>query len=115
MPLLHRLASAGATIWPFESGGWPLVVEIYPRLLTREVVKSSASAREAYLARAYPDLEPEPRQRAIRSEDAFDAAVAALVMAAWADDLVSLPPEPDPRVRLEGRIWHPAWRLDATP
>jgi Protein of unknown function (DUF429) len=109
MPLLKRLHEAGACIWPFGSGGWPLVVEIYPRLLTDAVVKSSPAARERHLE-AYPHLAPEHRQAAVGSEDAFDAAVSALMMARHLADLEALPPEPDPRVQLEGRIWHPAWR-----
>jgi hypothetical protein len=107
MPLLHRLQAAGACVWPFDPPGWPLVVEIYPRLLTGPVVKSRASARDEYLARWYPDVRP------IASEDAFDAAVSALVMARHADDLASLPAEPDAELRREGRIWYPGWQDDA--
>jgi hypothetical protein len=107
MPLLHRLRSAGASVWPFDAPGWPRVVEIYPRLLTGPVVKSSAAARDAYLARRYPALGP------IASEDAFDAAVSALTMARHADDLAALPTESDPELRREGRIWYPGWQDDA--
>ena len=113
MPILASLHAAGACVWPFQSGGWPLVVEIYPRLLTLGVVKSSRVARASYLAGHCPGLAPEHRRDAVRSEDAFDAAVSALVMARYLADLEALPPEPDPRVRLEGRIWHPDWRRDA--
>jgi len=28
------------------------------------------------------------------------------------DDLRALPDERDSELRLEGRIWHPGWRLD---
>ena len=112
MPLLHRLHRAGACVWPFEAGGWPLVLEIYPRLLTHAVVKSSAAERERYLDARYPVLAPEHRQAAILSEDAFDAAVSALVMADCLADLEKLPPQTDPRVRLEGRLWHPDWARD---
>jgi len=56
-------------------------------------------ARERYLGdRGWP---PE----AAVSEDAFDAAVSALVMSAHATALAALPPEPDPVLRREGRIW----------
>jgi Protein of unknown function (DUF429) len=112
MALLDRLHRAGACVWPFQAGGWPLVVEIYPRLLTGAVVKSSPLARQALLDRVCPTLRPEHRQAAVASEDAFDAALSALVMARCLADLKALPPEPDARVRLEGRIWHPAWRQD---
>jgi hypothetical protein len=112
MPLLDQLHRAGACVWPFEAGGWPLVLEIYPRLLTDAVVKSSAAERERYLSARFPQLAPEHRQAAILSEDAFDAAVSALVMAGCVADLEALPPQTDPRVRLEGRIWHPNWCRD---
>jgi hypothetical protein len=113
MPLLDQLHRAGACVWPAEVAGWPLVVEIYPRLLTGPVVKSSPAARQVYLDQHFGALAPEHRQAAIASEDAFDAAVSALVMAACVADLEALPPEPEPLVRLEGRIWHPDWRHDA--
>jgi hypothetical protein len=112
MPVLDRLFRAGACVWPFQAGGWPLVVEIYPRLLTGAVVKSNAAAREAFLQRTCPLLDAQHAQAATASEDAFDAAVSALVMAGTRSDLMALPPEPDARVRVEGRIWHPAWRQD---
>jgi hypothetical protein len=114
MPLLHRLHSAGATIWPFTSGSWPVVFEIYPRLLTGPVQKSNPAARESLLAQRYPHLDAAHRRLASESEDAFDAAVSALVMAEHMDDLHALriEPEPDSGLRLEGRIWHPAWRSD---
>jgi hypothetical protein len=112
MPLLSRLHAAGARIWPFTAVGAPLVVEIYPRLLTGPIRKSNQLARQRFLADRYPGLGPEHRAAATRSEDAFDAAVSALVMIEHADDLVALLPEADPILRLEGRIWHPRWRAD---
>jgi hypothetical protein len=112
MPLLQQLHVRGATIWPFSSGSSPLVVEIYPRLMTGPVPKSRAAAREALLASRYPSLAPEHRRLAVASEDGFDAAVSALVMIEHVADLLSLPPEPDPTLLLEGRIWHPNWRDD---
>jgi hypothetical protein len=115
MPVLHRLASQGAAIWPAAPGaddGRPVLIEIYPRLLTGPVRKSDPAARAELLARRFPDLAPEHRRLATGSEDAFDAAVSALVMVEHLGDLGSLPPEPDAMVRLEGRIWHPGWRQD---
>jgi hypothetical protein len=113
MPLLHALSTTGATIWPHTRGSAPLiVVEIYPRLLTREVYKSSASHRESLLEERYPALAPVHRALAVASEDAFDAAVSALVMSEHVEDFERLPDEPDPELRLEGRIWHPGWRFD---
>ena len=114
MPVLHRLHTVrGAKIWPYcGDGGRPTVVEIYPRLMTGPVHKSNAIARAELLARRYPQLHAEQRQLAIASEDAFDAAVSALVMIDHVEDLAALPVEPDAALRLEGRIWHPGWRAD---
>jgi hypothetical protein len=50
MPYLSQLSDAGFSIWPFEPPGWPLVIEIYSRLLTGELVKSDPEARTEYLA-----------------------------------------------------------------
>jgi hypothetical protein len=113
MALLRRLQRAGFAIWPYDPPRCPLVVEIYPRQLTGAVVKSSAAARAVYLA-ALPDTLPPPlRARAEGSEDAFDAAVSALVMARHVDRLAALPALHDPVARLEGQIWHPRWQDDA--
>ncbi len=103
MPLLLKLQRGGASVWPFDPPGWPLVLEIYPRLLTGAVAKSRPAAREAYLALHWPQL---PRWH-IRTEDAFDAAVSAVVMAQHAQQFQRLPNEHDPVAKLEGRIWHP--------
>jgi hypothetical protein len=103
MQALHRLAASGFRIWPFDAPKLPLVVEIFPRLLTGAVTKSSQRDRERYLAAlAMPS---ELRWLAATSEDAFDAAVSALVMAASVDELVGLRHEPE--YALEGKIWRP--------
>jgi predicted nuclease with RNAse H fold len=108
MQALHRLAASGFRIWPFDAPGLPLVVEIFPRLLTGAVTKSSQRDRERYLAvLAMPS---EFRRIAAASEDAFDAAVSALVMAVSVDELVGLHHEPD--YALEGRIWQPITPVD---
>jgi hypothetical protein len=108
MRTLHRLHLSGFSIWPFDPAGWPLVVEIYPRLLTGPVVKSSATHRADYLAAHHPELSGDLLLRAASSEDAFDAAVSAYVMARHADELANLPPAADKLAALEGLIWHPA-------
>lgn len=104
MKLVRRLHDAGFSILPFDPSGWPKVVEIYPRALTGAVVKSSAVHRAAYLARRYPGLPDRRREQAALSEDAFDAAVSALVMSAHVQSLASLLPTADPLLALEGRI-----------
>jgi hypothetical protein len=98
-PLLRRLRAAGFSVWPFDPPRLPVAVEIFPRLLTGPVVKSRRDARERYLrARSWPPA-------AGASEDAFDAAVSALVMSAHAAALATLPVERDAQMRREGRIW----------
>jgi hypothetical protein len=114
MPLLRNLFLGGATIWPFVLGRWPLVLEIYPRVLSGPVRKSNPDARRALLEGRYASLAPAHLELAAGSEDAFDAAVSALVMVEHMDELeaMRLQAEADPELRLEGRIWHPTWRAD---
>jgi len=109
MRLLHRLHQSGFSIWPFGPPGYPLVVEIYPRLLTDAVVKSQPAARADYLAAHYPHLSPEMLTRAAASDDAFDAAVSALVLARHGDELAALPTVRDAQRQREGVIWYPGW------
>ena len=103
MQALHRLAGVGFHVWPFDRPALPLIVEIYPRVLTGRVHKSSQSDRERYLE-AVP-LPPDLRRLAASSEDAFDAAVSAVVMAARVEELKALPEEPG--YAIEGKIWAP--------
>ena len=107
MPFLARLRKAGFSIWPFDRPAHPLVVEIYPRLLTGAVVKSSRVERVAYLERNYPEIQPDLVRDAVACEDAFDAAVSALVMAAHIDELQALQQAIEPVALLEGAIWVP--------
>jgi hypothetical protein len=98
-PVLRRLRREGFAIWPFDPPGRPMALEIFPRLLTGPVVKSRLEARQRYLAdRGWP-------ARAAVTEDAFDAAVSAIVMDRRADRLAALAAETDPVVVREGRIW----------
>jgi hypothetical protein len=109
MPFLARFREAGLAVWPFDPPTLPVVVEIYPRLLTGPVRKGDRASREAYLSNlpgvgahaAFAEL-------AADSEDAFDAAVSALVMSRHAAELEHLPPVDDPDTLLEGEIWAPA-------
>jgi hypothetical protein len=107
MRTLHRLHAAGFSIWPFDPPGWPRVVEIYPRLLTGPVNKSNEKARAEYIAAHHPDLGGGLTALAAAGEDAFDAAVSALVMAQHLDQLTNLLPATDQQTALEGLIWHP--------
>ena len=110
MPLLARLHEAGWRVWPFTDGAAspaPTALEIYPRLLTGPVNKSSFSQRAEYLRHRFPRLDAHLGVAASSSEDAFDAAVSALVMAEHADALRALPGARDEIERMEGAIWHP--------
>jgi hypothetical protein len=110
---LVDLADAGLAIWPFDDPALPVVVEIYPRLLTNlaaggPVVRSRHRDRRAVMERCFPEQDPVLRERAAGSDDAFDAAVSALVMARHAGHLAALPRiAPDAPARLEGEFWLP--------
>jgi hypothetical protein len=106
-PVLARLRGAGFAVWPFDEPRRPMVVEVWPRACTGRVVKSDPDARRTYVAARYPRLARGLRDATIMSEDAFDAAVTALVMAEHADALRSPAPPPDERARLEGWVWLP--------
>jgi len=113
IPLLARLRTAGLRIWPFDAPrqGQPLLVEIYPRLLTGEVSKGNADARKAYLANkrkndpAYATLPRNVLVKARRSEDAFDALISVMEMAARRDDFSRLKQATDPVILAEGAVW----------
>lgn len=105
MPFLRDVHDAGFSIWPFDPPGWPRVIEIYPRALTGSVVKSDHAARKEYLT--HWSLPLDSRTLAEGSEDAFDAAVSALVMSRHVQELRHLKQTTDPVVALEGEIWVP--------
>jgi hypothetical protein len=107
---LALLADAGFAIWPFDGQGWPLVVEIYPRLFTpKGLIKSHHLDRRAHLTETFPDQNPVLLERAAGSEDAFDAAISALTMARHLGDLENLSRfAPGSPQLIEGCIWTPS-------
>ena len=107
MPYLARLRAAGFAIWPFDAPRLPLVVEIYPRYLTGAVTKTDPNARRLYLDRELADQDPALVERAVRSDDAFDAAVSALRMSRHESDLRRPERARVDEEELEGRIWCP--------
>jgi hypothetical protein len=115
MPGLLVLRSAGFRIWPFDepSAKKPLVVEIYTRLMTGAVTKSSEVARTAYLAKKrkenalYAGLSRAVMAKASGSEDAFDALVTALVMTEHRGEFARLRKTEDEVFRMEGQTWVP--------
>jgi hypothetical protein len=108
MSVLHELTGAGFSVWPFEPTGEAAIIEIYPRLFTGKVVKSSAPACLQHLKARYPtgELPDLFRGMAAATEDAFDAAVSVLEMARAGEALRRLP-DGDDIDRIEGRIWSP--------
>ena len=107
MSILATLHEAGFSIWPFHQTHLPTVVEIYPRLLTGAVRKSSPVDRRDYLARLGMTGPDALLAIAGAGEDAFDAAVSAFVMSRHAAELSELPELADEQTRLEGAIWFP--------
>lgn len=113
MPVLLRLREAGFRTWPFDAPtpGEPLVVEMYSRLNTGPVHKSNPVARAAYLEEkgrsdpAYATLSRAALAKAKAGEDAFDALVSAMVMAAQREHFYKLPQPRDPKYKLEGWTW----------
>ena len=107
MPFLGRLRRAGCGIWPFDPPAAATVVEVYPRLCTGPVRKRVAVERLERAASSGFAVGREHLSRIEASEDAFDAAMTALVMSRDAMSLRSLQPTTDPVERLEGAIWWP--------
>jgi hypothetical protein len=105
MPHLATLRRAGFAIWPFDDPGAKVVVEIYPRVFTRGVSKSDRNERRRHLATHHPGIARRVRSDAIDSDDAFDALVSALAMAADIGALTSLTATTDPQLQKEGAIW----------
>lgn len=102
------LLALGFSVWPFDEPGWPRVVEIYPRVLVRgRVNKSRWAERHAYVFAHFADQPPELLERAAGSEDAFDAALSALMMAEHERELADLQRGDDPMAAIEGTIWRP--------
>jgi hypothetical protein len=107
-PALALLQDAGYSIWPFDAPpAPPLAVEIWPRTFTGPVVKSDPAARASHLDAHLPDLARPWRDAAIGSEDAFDAAVSAVVMSRHEAELRALPARDDRASLIEGWVWSP--------
>jgi hypothetical protein len=111
LPHLKQLHDEGFSIWPFDEPSWPLVVEIYPRLLEGPVKKSNANERALYLEGLDPSIPAELVEKAIQSEDAFDAAISAMAIANEWLSLTKLTRTTDPVLQLEGLIWYPGCEL----
>jgi hypothetical protein len=109
MPFLLQIREAGFAVWPFDTPSDRMVVEIYPRVLTGAVVKNSEAARKEYLAQRHGSLSAAYSEAAIKSEDAFDAAMSALAMDKHFEQFQDLPAG-DALSEIEGEIWTPSRR-----
>jgi hypothetical protein len=115
MPGLLRLREAGFRVWPYDAPSLkkPMVVEIYTRLMTGAVNKSSEAARTVYLAKkrresaVYGGISRRVLAKARGSEDAFDALVSAMVMVEHRGEFSKLRRTVDEVFRMEGRTWVP--------
>jgi hypothetical protein len=111
IPILHDLRKAGFRVWPFDVPTMPLLLEIYPRLMTGAVNKGSVEARTEYLAKkltedfAYKSLDPTIIKIAVQSEDAFDALISVMVMARERKSFTRLHQATDEMTLLEGAVW----------
>ena len=110
-PHLKRLQEEGFRIWPFDEPGWPMVVEIFPRLLTGPERKADPEQRQGFLSSLDIDIPGELMDKAVESESAFDAAISALAIAGEWYNLAKLTRTTDPVLQLEGLIWYPGCEL----
>ena len=108
MAYLPKLRDAGFSIWPFHARSRKILLEIYPRLLTGAVNKTSLAARQEYMLRPdFQRLPPSWRNIACSCEDAFDALVSAFCLKRHTKEIFQLDRTGDPVILLEGRIWSP--------
>jgi hypothetical protein len=107
MPHLRQLRASGFSIWPFDPVQPWTVLEIYPRLCTGPVHKSNLEHRARYLETSPWRLPDRFAASMVGSEDAFDAAISALVMHDYLADLAALRQATDPVTLLEGDVWRP--------
>lgn len=114
MPYLLTLTHAGFSVWPFHECARPTVVEIYPRLLTGAVVKSNAEHRMEYLRTGFPEIPESMVALAASGEDAFDAAISAIVMSRHGREMAELEQVSNRQALMEGAIWWPR-RPEAAP
>jgi hypothetical protein len=107
IPFLPRMRDAGFSIWPFDGPRLPMLIEIYPRLLTGPVRKSVREERVRYLREQMPPgvLTPRALTQARSTEDAFDAAVSAVRMGERRAEFAALTRLTEELRRLEGKVW----------
>ena len=114
MPYLANLREEGLSIWPFHEFRTPLVIEIYPRLLTGAVRRADPYTRASYLAESCPEIDEVFARKAASCEDAFDAAVSAITMSCHSDDISALSACREDPDSMEGKIWWPRESRETT-
>lgn len=111
MAQLARLENAA--VWPFDRPGWPLVVEVFPRLFLRELRPDLIALSGGELVEQMVETSPEKmwggraewRDALLESQDAIDATAAAWGLWATRSILAALPEESEHTYLLEGRIF----------
>jgi hypothetical protein len=104
--VLRELRAAGFAVWPFDGFRLPLVIEIYPRVLTGDVVKSDLDARAEFLG-GFGDFDERLLASAVATEHAFDAACSVVMMSRHCAQFEQVRVEDHP-YDVEGKIWVPA-------
>jgi hypothetical protein len=108
MPFLRRFRAAGWAVWPFDEPTERTVVELYPALAVgRSAAVASPEGRRGFLDARIPGIST-AWPATLPSRDAFDATVAAFLLAGPARF-----PHPEcvsggALASLEGAIWLPA-------
>jgi hypothetical protein len=111
--LLPEFQRQGFHIWPFQAPDSYTLVEIYPRIFTGAVVKSSSRARRERLValRAEHPMYTRLSERQLTScelnPNAFDALVSGIEMWRRKGILEQLPAAQDEITQLEGAIFAP--------
>lgn len=107
IPLLPTLREGGFAVWPFDEPRLPMLIEIYPRLLTGVVKKSVYEERVKYLEERLTQnvLTRSALAEAEKSEDAFDAAVSAVKMGERRLEFGKLTRLCAEDRQLEGKVW----------
>ena len=112
MPFLAALRRAGVAIWPFDrpDAARPLAVEIFPRMIARRLAPPGRARGAAFRAGVLAALPPAAlgglpgaRDRMLGNQDAFDAAVSAIVLSR--DPAAGLTAPAGEPVLREGWIW----------
>ena len=111
MPQLLRLADAGLAIWPFDPPRLPMAAEVFPRQMARGLAPDAARLTGPAFRDAVIDglgATVAGFADALRgSQDAFDAAMAAIGLWRAVRDVSSLGWAETPEERVEGRILMP--------